>query len=136
MRLRDLEVRYKELESKLKDGINAFCPNCGFRMNVVPKNTGKISGALGGIISGAYMGSSIGLAGGPLGAIAGTIPGAILGGIFGKSMGNNFDNPRCYKCETKFKIPNKLISDYNILSEEFEKLANDPWNRYGKNHKY
>lgn len=130
MRLRPVEIRFQEIKKKINDGINAFCPNCGLRIKVEPKNKGKIGGALSGALSGAYFGSSIGLAAGPLGAIAGTIPGAIIGGIFGKSIGKNFDNPTCFKCNTKFKIPSKLISEYNILLEEYEKLSKDENNRY------
>ncbi len=134
MRLSKNEIRYLEIKKNLEEGIKAFCPNCGYKIRVEPKVKGKIGGAIGGVISGAYLGSSIGLAGGPLGAIAGTIPGAILGGIFGNSVGRNFDNPSCYKCGTKFKIPSKLIDEYNSLISEFEELSKDEFNRYAKKH--
>ena len=84
------------------------CPKCGYRFEFKMVTDGKITGGISGASAGAILGAKIGIAMGPLGVIAGTIPGAILGGIFGKNIGNNFDQPTCPNCATKFQAPNNL----------------------------
>lgn len=91
------------------------CPKCGYRFEFQNVTDGKITGGISGASAGAILGAKIGIAMGPLGAIAGTIPGAILGGIFGKNIGNNFDQPICPNCSTKFQAPNNLESYTNEL---------------------
>lgn len=110
------EERRKKIEcQKNYNAKNAkffvHCPKCGHRFQFLNVTDGKITGGISGASAGAILGAKIGIAMGPFGAIAGTIPGAILGGVFGKNIGNNFDQPICPNCATKFQAPNNLQSD-------------------------